>query len=97
MLLLAHQASEWGMTALTLEVGVGNEPAIGLYRRFGLAPAGVRKGYYAETGEDALIMWVHDIDAAEYSERLEQIEGTLAGGLVAAGFASPSDVGATGG
>ncbi len=33
-----------------------------LYRRFGLAPVGVRKNYYPETGEDALVMWAHDID-----------------------------------
>lgn len=93
MLLLARQARRWGMTALTLEVGVGNTAAIGLYRRFGLAPAGTRSNYYAETGEDALIMWAHDIDSEEYRSRLETIEGGLDGGLVAAGFASPDDGG----
>ena len=41
---------------------MGNEPALALYRRFGLAPVGVRPNYYPD-GEDALIMWARDIDS----------------------------------
>jgi ribosomal-protein-alanine N-acetyltransferase len=70
-------ALQRGITALTLEVRAGNEPAKALYRRFGYAPVGVRKGYYAD-GEDALIMWVHDIDAAAHAQRLAAIEQSLA-------------------
>ncbi len=51
---------------------VGNEPAVALYRRFGLAPVGVRSGYYAG-GADALVMWVRDIDSEAYAARLERI------------------------
>lgn len=43
---LARRAIAEGATALTLEVRVSNEAAQGLYRRFGFAPAGVRKAYY---------------------------------------------------
>jgi ribosomal-protein-alanine N-acetyltransferase len=43
--------------AYTLEVRTSNRPAISLYERFGFRPAGVRKRYYQDTGEDALIMW----------------------------------------
>ncbi|MGC7872777.1 ribosomal protein S18-alanine N-acetyltransferase [Desulfosporosinus sp. SYSU MS00001] len=46
-----------GMDRMTLEVRVSNYPAQDLYRRMGFSTAGVRKGYYADTGEDALIMW----------------------------------------
>ena len=35
-------------------------------------PVGVRKGYYADTGEDALIMWAHDVDSAEYAALLDR-------------------------
>jgi [ribosomal protein S18]-alanine N-acetyltransferase len=63
-----------GSRHLTLEVRVGNEPAIALYRKFGMAPVGVRRGYYA-AGDDALIMWARDIDAASYRMRLERIRG----------------------
>jgi [ribosomal protein S18]-alanine N-acetyltransferase len=71
-----------GCTGLTLEVRVSNDAAQGLYRRFGYAPAGVRKNYYAESNEDALVMWAHDVDLPAYTERLDAIEATLRGTTV---------------
>jgi ribosomal-protein-alanine N-acetyltransferase len=41
----------------TLEVRVSNEDAIRLYERLGFEPRGVRRGYYTDNREDALIMW----------------------------------------
>ncbi len=41
----------------TLEVRTSNGAAIALYERFGFRPAGMRRRYYQDTGEDALIMW----------------------------------------
>jgi len=74
---LVRTALARGTAHLTLEVLVGNEPAIALYRRFGMAPVGVRPNYYPDGG-DALIMWVRDIDTGEYAERLSAIEASLA-------------------
>lgn len=45
----------------TLEVREQNAAARALYQGFGFAEAGRRPGYYAEEGEDALIMWNYDI------------------------------------
>jgi len=73
----ARAAPALGVRHLTLEVRVGNDPAQALYRRFGFAPVGIRKNYYAETGEDAIIMWVHDIDTPAYADRLSAIESRL--------------------
>jgi len=42
---------------LTLEVRFSNAPAIALYERFGFRSAGVRRRYYQDNGEDAVIMW----------------------------------------
>jgi ribosomal-protein-alanine N-acetyltransferase len=70
-----------GVRHLTLEVRVGNDPALALYRRFGLAPVGVRRNYYPVTGEDAIVMWARDIDSASYAERLATIEESLLGVL----------------
>src|SRR5919198_4354707 len=42
----------------TLEVRMSNTEAIAMYRRFGFKPAGRRRRYYHDTGEDALIMWL---------------------------------------
>ena len=41
----------------TLEVRPSNPAAIALYERFGFVRAGTRPRYYADTGEDALVMW----------------------------------------
>jgi ribosomal-protein-alanine N-acetyltransferase len=41
----------------TLEVRQSNESAIALYARFGFRAAGLRRRYYQDNGEDALIMW----------------------------------------
>ncbi len=75
MLALARRAREAGARSLTLEVRVSNVAAQALYRRFGMAPVGVRKRYYRD--EDALIMWAHDIDTDEYGRRLAEIEESL--------------------
>ena len=42
--------------SIFLEVRPGNEPALALYRREGFRFVGVRKGYYTDTGEDALVL-----------------------------------------
>jgi ribosomal-protein-alanine N-acetyltransferase len=65
-----------GVKHVSLEVAAGNEPAQNLYRRFGFAPIGVRKNYYPVTGEDALVMWVYDVDTPEYAERLVELESS---------------------
>jgi ribosomal-protein-alanine N-acetyltransferase len=41
----------------TLEVRTSNAPAIALYERFGFRSAGLRRGYYHDNKEDAVIMW----------------------------------------
>lgn len=46
-----------GVRYFTLEVRASNQVAIHLYERYGFERAGVRKGYYRDTGEDALLMW----------------------------------------
>lgn len=74
LLHVARTAAERGACNLTLEVRVGNTPAQSLYRKFGFRPAGIRKNYYIETNEDALIMWADDIDSPEYVERLRRLE-----------------------
>lgn len=54
--LLAHTVTN-GILSHTLEVRASNEAAISLYMKFGFKPAGMRKSYYEDNGEDAIIMW----------------------------------------
>lgn len=49
-----------GIAHHTLEVRKSNVPAINLYEKFGFRTEGVRKKYYQNNGEDALIMWRHE-------------------------------------
>jgi ribosomal-protein-alanine N-acetyltransferase len=85
LLALARGAGERGCANLTLEVRMSNSGAQALYQRFGFVPAGVRKGYYPETGEDALVMWASDIGTAEYAARLAAIERGVPGRTVVDG------------
>lgn len=59
-----------GAVRMTLEVRVSNEAAIGLYKRLGFRQEGRRRGYYSDTGEDALIMWknLHQPFLPEYGQ-----------------------------
>jgi ribosomal-protein-alanine N-acetyltransferase len=87
LLALARAGVAAGVADLTLEVRVGNDGAQAMYRRFGFAPAGIRKGYYVETNEDALVMWAHDVDGPAYAERLSAIEAGVPGSTTVEGRA----------
>lgn len=70
---LVREAQRMGATAVSLEVRVTNLKAQHLYQKFGFRPVGVRKGYYQETNEDALVMWTGDITTTDYGRRLQVI------------------------
>lgn len=60
--LFAHMmltAVRLGAAHLSLEVRVSNIVAQKMYRKFGLVPGGIRKNYYTDNQEDALVMWVN--------------------------------------
>ena len=50
-----------GVSDMTLEVRKSNMAAINLYKKHGFIEEGIRKQFYADNKEDALIMWKHDI------------------------------------
>ncbi len=53
-------AKSKGVARLTLEVRTKNEVAIKLYENLGFKGCGIRPGYYQDTKEDALIMWLEN-------------------------------------
>ena len=59
---------------MTLEVRMGNMAAQQMYRNFGFVSSGIRRNYYPETGEDALIMWLYDLLSPEVQGRLDELE-----------------------
>ncbi len=54
---LLGEAENRGIIALTLEVRKTNFNAQALYRKYGFEDGGMRKAYYADNNEDAIIMW----------------------------------------
>lgn len=53
---------------ITLEVRASNEKAKRLYEKFGFKSLGVRKKYYQDNNEDAIIMWTENIFNESYKE-----------------------------
>jgi len=66
-----------GVRDCTLEVRIGNERAAALYRRLGFAPVGLRRAYYPDTGEDAIIMWLRELASPEVVERWDRVRAGL--------------------
>jgi ribosomal-protein-alanine N-acetyltransferase len=59
---LIAEAKKAGISRMTLEVRKSNLTAQNLYRKYGFEAAGIRKAYYADNGEDALIMWKENVN-----------------------------------
>ena len=77
---LVTEAIARGAETLSLEVRVSNANAQAMYAKFGFSVVGVRKGYYVETNEDALVMVAEGASATDYRLRLQRIRDELATG-----------------
>jgi ribosomal-protein-alanine N-acetyltransferase len=78
---LIRESQRMGAHAVSLEVRVTNWGAQRLYARFGFRPVGVRKGYYQETSEDALVMWTDDIREPQYEHLLRRLMAEVPEGV----------------
>ncbi len=65
-------AREAGAKWLTLEVRVSNEKAQNLYFKFGFKNLGVRRHYYQDNSEDALVLWTENILRPEFLSLLNE-------------------------
>jgi ribosomal-protein-alanine N-acetyltransferase len=77
LLRLITEAMARACETISLEVRVTNTVAQTMYEKFGFSVSGVRKGYYIETGEDALIMVVDDALSTQHRLRLQSIREEL--------------------
>ena len=62
---------------LTLEVRVSNTVAQNLYKKYTFKEMGVRRRYYSDDGEDALVMWTDALDSEPFIEALARNEQKL--------------------
>ena len=65
--------AEW----LTLEVRASNFPAQRLYEKYGFHAAGIRRRYYSDNNEDAIIMWTERLRDRGVRERLAKLRAEL--------------------
>ncbi|HEY9851732.1 MAG TPA: ribosomal protein S18-alanine N-acetyltransferase, partial [Leptolyngbyaceae cyanobacterium] len=70
LLYLLSSAKQRGLERATLEVKVSNQAALSMYEKYGFRVAGRRRGYYQDTGEDALILWLSGIQYPEFAKNL---------------------------
>jgi ribosomal-protein-alanine N-acetyltransferase len=68
---LLMTASWNGLERATLEVRASNQTAINLYQKFGFKIAGRRRRYYQDNGEDALILWLGDLQQPSFQKKSE--------------------------
>jgi len=74
---LIEIALDIGARWLTLEVRVTNDMAQALYRKYGFRDAGVRKRYYSDNNEDALIMWTDELRKEPFATRYADLKTAL--------------------
>lgn len=80
---LVGSALDLGVRWVTLEVRMSNDVAQQLYVKYGFRKAGVRKNYYSDNNEDALIMTTDDITLDGYRTRFRQLVARLEDQLAA--------------
>ena len=81
---LVHRGIEIGARWMTLEVRASNSVAQNQYHKYTFKEMGVRRRYYSDNGEDALVMWTDALDSDSFQTTLEQNERKLGERLGAA-------------
>lgn len=77
LLALFDRAEKLGAEWLTLEVRASNLPAQRLYEKYGFRPAGIRRRYYSDNNEDAIIMWTDRLSERALRERIAKLRVAL--------------------
>jgi ribosomal-protein-alanine N-acetyltransferase len=77
LLSLFDRAEKLGAEWLTLEVRASNLPAQRLYEKYGFRPAGIRRRYYSDNNEDAIIMWTDRLRDRGVRDRIAKLRQSL--------------------
>jgi ribosomal-protein-alanine N-acetyltransferase len=71
---ILDQAIELKAHLVTLEVRISNNAALSLYDKFGFTRTGLRRAYYTDNREDAVLMSLENIGSASFQRRLQQLK-----------------------
>ncbi|HEU5288148.1 MAG TPA: ribosomal protein S18-alanine N-acetyltransferase [Candidatus Limnocylindria bacterium] len=77
LLAIFERAGKLGAEWLTLEVRASNLPAQRLYEKYGFRPAGIRRRYYSDNNEDAIIMWTDRLRDRAVRDRIAKLRAAL--------------------
>lgn len=69
-----EMAARLSAKVVTLEVRISNIPAQMLYEKYGFQRVGLRRAYYTDNGEDALLMTTNPIDSEAFHTQFEQLK-----------------------
>ena len=69
-----REAMRRGCQVVTLEARVSNHVAQSLYEKYGFSNVGIRKNYYTDNREDAVIMTTERVDTPDYQEKFAQLQ-----------------------
>jgi [ribosomal protein S18]-alanine N-acetyltransferase len=73
LLVFLQHATRHGIQKVFLEYRTGNTPAAKLYQKIGFTFIGLRRGYYADTGEDAVVVSLAGLDTPAVQQHLSQL------------------------
>ncbi|MBI2860753.1 MAG: ribosomal protein S18-alanine N-acetyltransferase [Chloroflexi bacterium] len=71
---IVELAQQLNARIITLEVRVSNAPAQNLYRKYGCAEVGLRRGYYTDNREDGLLMSTESITSTAFMVRFGELK-----------------------
>jgi ribosomal-protein-alanine N-acetyltransferase len=77
LLSVIDKARENKANIITLEVRASNTAAQLLYQKYGFNQVGLRRGYYLDNKEDAILMTTDDINSASFQSRMQQLKQAL--------------------
>ncbi len=74
---LLDEAMKRGARRATLEVRQSNEVAQNLYRKYGFIPAAIRRGYYTDNNENAIVMWIDNMADMSFVAKYKMLKRKL--------------------
>ncbi len=74
---LLDEALRRGARRATLEVRQRNTAAQSLYRKYGFAAAAIRRAYYTDNRENAVVMWIDDMNSPNFADRYDALKQQL--------------------
>lgn len=75
---LLDEAMRRGIRRATLEVRESNVPAQSLYKKFGFMPVAIRRGYYTDNRENAIVMWIDNLHDTQFNANYQALKQRLA-------------------